>query len=123
MPALVKTEVECQADRPAAGSSRCVHSALAAFPLLDLIAGIFGMNFEFTPLAHEVDGFRIAMPSVLVIGELLVLIFWLKRYLACTRCVRAKKKRPRFRSASFLISATPKGRLNYLATAPELFWA
>jgi len=52
---------------------------------LNLIAGIFGMNFEFIPLVHKADGFWIAMTSMLVIAVVLVLIFWRKRYLARTR--------------------------------------
>lgn len=57
----------------------------AVFLPLNLIAGIFGMNFEFIPLVHKADGFWIAMTSMLVIAVLLVLIFWRKRYLARTR--------------------------------------
>jgi magnesium transporter len=57
----------------------------AIFLPLNLIAGIFGMNFEFIPLVHKADGFWIAMTSMLVIAVLLVLIFWRKRYLARTR--------------------------------------
>lgn len=57
----------------------------AVFLPLNLIAGIFGMNFEFIPLVHKADGFWIAMTSMLVIAVLLVVIFWRKRYLARTR--------------------------------------
>jgi magnesium transporter len=57
----------------------------AIFLPLNLIAGIFGMNFEFIPLVHKADGFWIAMTSMLVIAVTLVLIFWRKRYLARTR--------------------------------------
>lgn len=57
----------------------------AVFLPLNLIAGIFGMNFEFIPLVHKADGFWIAMTSMLVIAVLLVLVFWRKRYLARTR--------------------------------------
>ena len=57
----------------------------AIFLPLNLIAGIFGMNFEFIPLVHKADGFWIAMTAMLVIAVLLVLIFWRKRYLARTR--------------------------------------
>jgi Mg2+ and Co2+ transporter CorA len=57
----------------------------AIFLPLNLIAGIFGMNFEFIPLVHKADGFWIAMSAMLVIAVLLVLIFWRKRYLARTR--------------------------------------
>ncbi|WP_077002370.1 magnesium transporter CorA family protein [Variovorax sp. KK3] len=54
----------------------------AVFLPLNLIAGIFGMNFEFIPLVHAADGFWIAMASMAGIALLLVLVFWRKRYLA-----------------------------------------
>jgi Mg2+ and Co2+ transporter CorA len=57
----------------------------AIFLPLNLIAGIFGMNFEFIPLVHKADGFWIAMSAMLAIAVLLVVIFWRKRYLARTR--------------------------------------
>ncbi|VTU13079.1 Magnesium transport protein CorA [Variovorax sp. SRS16] len=57
----------------------------AVFLPLNLIAGIFGMNFEFIPLVHKTDGFWIAMASMGVIAVLLVVVFWRKRYLARAR--------------------------------------
>ncbi|QGW84477.1 magnesium transporter CorA family protein [Variovorax paradoxus] len=57
----------------------------AIFLPLNLIAGIFGMNFEFIPLVHKADGFWIAMGAMLVIALVLVVVFWRKRYLARTR--------------------------------------
>jgi len=54
----------------------------AIFLPLNLIAGIFGMNFENVPLLHKADGFWIAMGSMGVIALVLVLVFWRKRYLA-----------------------------------------
>lgn len=57
----------------------------AVFLPLNLIAGIFGMNFEFIPLVHKADGFWIAMGSMGVIAVVLVVVFWRKRYLARTR--------------------------------------
>ncbi|MDM0055497.1 magnesium transporter CorA family protein [Variovorax fucosicus] len=56
----------------------------AIFLPLNLIAGIFGMNFEFIPLVHKADGFWIAMGSMVVVAVVLVLVFWRKRYLART---------------------------------------
>jgi len=56
----------------------------AIFLPLNLIAGIFGMNFEFIPLVHATDGFWIAMGAMLLIALVLVLVFWRKRYLART---------------------------------------
>jgi Mg2+ and Co2+ transporter CorA len=57
----------------------------AIFLPLNLIAGIFGMNFEFIPLVHKADGFWIAMGAMASIALVLVLVFWRKRYLARTR--------------------------------------
>lgn len=54
----------------------------AIFLPLNLIAGIFGMNFEFIPLVHKADGFWIAMGSMGVTAVALVLVFWRKRFLA-----------------------------------------
>ena len=56
----------------------------AVFLPLNLIAGIFGMNFEFIPLRHTADGVWIAMGSMLAVAGGLVLVFWRKRYLART---------------------------------------
>ena len=54
----------------------------AIFLPLNLIAGIFGMNFEFIPLLHSAGGFWWAMGSMLVVALGLALVFWRKRYLA-----------------------------------------
>jgi magnesium transporter len=57
----------------------------AIFLPLNLIAGIFGMNFEFVPLVHKAGGFWIAMGAMASVALLLVLVFWRKRYLARNR--------------------------------------
>lgn len=64
---------------------RVLTALTAIFLPLNLIAGIFGMNFEFIPLVHKADGFWIAMGSMVVIALLLVVVFWRKRYLARSR--------------------------------------
>jgi magnesium transporter len=64
---------------------RVLTALTAIFLPLNLIAGIFGMNFEFIPLVHKADGFWIAMASMAMIALLLVVVFWRKRYLARTR--------------------------------------
>jgi len=56
----------------------------AVFLPLNLIAGIFGMNFEFIPLLHRSNGFWLAMASMALIAVGLVLFFWRKRYLERT---------------------------------------
>ena len=53
----------------------------AIFLPLNLIAGIFGMNFEFIPLLHKSNGFWWAMVSMGLTAAGLVLFFWRKRYL------------------------------------------
>ena len=53
----------------------------AVFLPLNLIAGIFGMNFEFIPLLHLSNGFWLAIFSMALIAAALVLLFWRKRYL------------------------------------------
>lgn len=57
----------------------------AIFLPLNLIAGIFGMNFDFIPLVHSATGFWWALGSMVAVALVLVLVFWRKRYLARTR--------------------------------------
>jgi len=56
----------------------------AVFLPLNLITGIFGMNFEFIPLLHRQHGFWWALGSMGVVAVGLVLVFWRKRYLERT---------------------------------------
>ncbi len=63
---------------------RTLTTLTAVFLPLNLIAGIFGMNFEFIPLVHKQDGFWWAMGSMAFIALVLVVVFWRKRYLART---------------------------------------
>jgi Mg2+ and Co2+ transporter CorA len=53
----------------------------AIFLPLNLIAGIFGMNFDAIPLLHKASGFWWAMGSMLAVAATLSLVFWRKRYL------------------------------------------
>jgi Mg2+ and Co2+ transporter CorA len=53
----------------------------AIFLPLNLIAGIFGMNFDVIPLIHHDSGFWWAMGSMGLIGAGLATLFWRKRYL------------------------------------------
>jgi Mg2+ and Co2+ transporter CorA len=57
----------------------------AIFLPLNLIAGIFGMNFDFIPLLHWQAGFWWAMAAMALIALLLSLYFWRKRYLEHSR--------------------------------------
>ena len=63
---------------------RTLTALTAVFLPLNLIAGIFGMNFEFLPLIHKQDGFWWALGSMTAIATGLVALFWRKRYLART---------------------------------------
>ncbi len=54
----------------------------AIFLPLNLIAGIFGMNFEFIPLVHRSTGFWWAVGGMGLTAITLVVVFWRKRYLA-----------------------------------------
>jgi Mg2+ and Co2+ transporter CorA len=53
----------------------------AIFLPLNLITGIFGMNFEALPLIHQQDGFWIAFGVMGIVGIGLGVFFWRKRYL------------------------------------------
>ncbi len=53
----------------------------AIFLPLNLIAGIFGMNFDFIPLLHLQAGFWLAMAAMAAIALGLGLYFWRKRFL------------------------------------------
>lgn len=63
---------------------RTLTALTAIFLPLNLIAGIFGMNFEFIPLLHIHSGFWWAMGSMATIAAALGLHFWRKRYIART---------------------------------------
>ncbi len=63
---------------------RTLTALTAIFLPLNLIAGIFGMNFEFIPLIHQQDGFWWAMGLMVATAAGLGLLFWRKRYLART---------------------------------------
>ncbi len=53
----------------------------AIFLPLNLITGIFGMNFDALPLIHSSTGFFVALGLMLCVGIGLGLFFWRKRYL------------------------------------------
>ncbi len=63
---------------------RTLTALTAVFLPLNLIAGIFGMNFEFIPLLHAQGGFWWAMGAMGVIALTLVMVFRRKKYLART---------------------------------------
>lgn len=57
----------------------------AIFLPLNLITGIFGMNFDTLPLIHRATGFWIAVGLMAALGLGLGLFFWRKRYLGTQR--------------------------------------
>lgn len=61
---------------------RVLTALTAIFLPLNLIAGIFGMNFDFIPLIHTQAGFWWACAGMLLIAVVMVAVFWRKRYLA-----------------------------------------
>jgi Mg2+ and Co2+ transporter CorA len=61
---------------------RTLTALTAIFLPLNLIAGIFGMNFEFLPLIHVQLGFWWALGTMTLIAVALGVVFWRKRYLA-----------------------------------------
>ena len=63
---------------------RTLTALTAVFLPLNLIAGIFGMNFDFIPLVHKADGFWWAVGAMTLTALALVMLFWRKRYLART---------------------------------------
>ena len=63
---------------------RTLTALTAIFLPLNLIAGIFGMNFQFLPLIHQESGFWMALGSMVMIALVLGIVFWRKRYLART---------------------------------------
>ncbi|WP_180683839.1 magnesium transporter CorA family protein [Tepidicella baoligensis] len=60
---------------------RTLTALTAIFLPLNLIAGIFGMNFEFIPLLHVRSGFWLALFGMGLTAAALGLYFWRKRYL------------------------------------------
>lgn len=63
---------------------RTLTALTAIFLPLNLIAGIFGMNFEFIPWLHQAWAFWWTLGSMLTIALVMGLVFWRKRYLART---------------------------------------
>lgn len=63
---------------------RTLTALTAIFLPLNLIAGIFGMNFELLPLTHQAAGFWWTLGAMGLIAAALGVVFWRKRYLART---------------------------------------
>ena len=61
---------------------RTLTALTAIFLPLNLIAGIFGMNFEALPLIHRAEGVWWTLGAMATIATLLGVFFWRKRYIA-----------------------------------------
>jgi len=61
---------------------RTLTSITAIFLPLNLIAAIFGMNFDVIPLMHDQAGFWFTLSTMALIASSLAWFFWRKRYLA-----------------------------------------
>ena len=67
---------------PSALSNRVTLTVLTAIFLpLNLVTGLFGMNFEGLPLIHSPTGFWVAFSIMLALGVGMSVFFWRKRYL------------------------------------------
>jgi Mg2+ and Co2+ transporter CorA len=64
---------------------RTLTALTAIFLPLNLIAGIFGMNFEFLPFTKQHAGVYWILGTMVAIAGVLGMVFWRKRYLARTR--------------------------------------
>jgi Mg2+ and Co2+ transporter CorA len=63
---------------------RTLTALTAIFLPLNLIAAVFGMNFEFMPWLHQASGFWWALGTMGAMATTMGLVFWRKRYLART---------------------------------------
>ncbi len=64
---------------------RTLTALTAIFLPLNLITGIFGMNFEQMPLLHEAAGFWWTAGAMTLLAMVLGGLFWRKRYLSRSR--------------------------------------
>jgi magnesium transporter len=60
---------------------RTLTTLTAIFLPLNLIAAVFGMNFDVLPLVHAEDGFWWAMGAMALIGAALLVFFLRRRYI------------------------------------------
>ena len=60
---------------------RTLTTVTAIFLPLNLIAAVFGMNFDVLPLVHKEDGFWWAMGAMALIGAALLVFFLRRRYI------------------------------------------
>jgi Mg2+ and Co2+ transporter CorA len=63
---------------------RTLTALTAIFLPLNLITGVFGMNFQHMPLLADAAGFWLAVGAMALIALVMGLVFWRKHYLART---------------------------------------
>lgn len=78
--AAVQMHFSAQSNR-ANDIMRTLTTLTAIFLPLNLIAAVFGMNFDVLPLVHKEDGFWWAMAAMALIGGVLLVFFWRRRYI------------------------------------------
>lgn len=78
--AAVQMHFSAQSNR-ANDIMRTLTTLTAIFLPLNLIAAVFGMNFDVLPLVHKEDGFWWAMAAMGLIGVVLLVFFWRRRYI------------------------------------------
>lgn len=78
--AAVQMHFSAQSNR-ANDIMRTLTTLTAIFLPLNLIAAVFGMNFDVLPLVHAEDGFWWAMAAMGIIGAALLFFFWRRRYI------------------------------------------
>lgn len=78
--AAVQMHFSAQSNR-ANDIMRTLTTLTAIFLPLNLIAAVFGMNFDVLPLVHAEDGFWWAMGAMGLIGLVLLVFFWRRRYI------------------------------------------
>ena len=78
--AAVQMHFSAQSNR-ANDIMRTLTTLTAIFLPLNLIAAVFGMNFDVLPLVHAEDGFWWAMGAMALIGMALLVFFWRRRYI------------------------------------------
>lgn len=79
--AVVQIHFSAQSHR-ANNIMRTLTALTAIFLPLNLITGIFGMNFDAMPLLHQARGFWIAVATMATVAAAMGLVFWRKRYLS-----------------------------------------
>ena len=77
----VQIHFNAQSNR-ASETMRTLTSITAIFLPLNLIAAIFGMNFDVIPMLHSQTGFWWTLGGMALIASSLGWYFWRKRYLA-----------------------------------------